>query len=86
MKSLYIGVPFAIYNGCPIQIANGFERPLHTWQKTPLPTWVLYLWPESGRATKRIRIGDLRVIFWYDEQDDLIYVDHIGPRGDIYKQ
>ena len=34
---------------------------------------------------RRIRIGSLRVIFWYDGQDDIIYVDHIGPRGDIYK-
>jgi len=35
---------------------------------------------------QRIRIGDLRVIFWYDEQEDIIYIDHIGPRGDIYKK
>lgn len=34
---------------------------------------------------QRIRIGDLRVIFWYDDQEDIIYVDHIGPRGDIYR-
>ncbi len=35
---------------------------------------------------QRIRIGDLRVIFWYNDGDDTIYVDHVGPRGDIYKQ
>ncbi len=35
---------------------------------------------------RRIRVGDLRVIFWYDEQEDTIFVDHIGPRGDIYKK
>lgn len=35
---------------------------------------------------QRIRIGTLRVIFWYDEQKDIIFVDHIGPRGDIYKK
>ena len=34
---------------------------------------------------QRIRIGSLRVIFWYDDQEDIIYVDHIGPRGDVYK-
>ena len=33
----------------------------------------------------RIRIGGLRVIFWYDEREDIIYIDHIGPRGDVYK-
>ncbi len=34
---------------------------------------------------RRIRIGDMRLIFWYDDQNDIAYVDHIGPRGDIYK-
>ncbi|RLC27013.1 MAG: type II toxin-antitoxin system RelE/ParE family toxin [Deltaproteobacteria bacterium] len=33
----------------------------------------------------RIRLGDMRIIFWYDEENDIVYVDHIGPRGDIYK-
>jgi len=52
------------------------------------PAAYLGVVPMAGEWTgyQRIRIGDLRVIFWYDEQDDLIYVDHIGPRGDIYKQ
>lgn len=34
---------------------------------------------------QRIRVGDFRIIFWYDSNEDVIYVDHIGPRGDIYK-
>ncbi len=34
---------------------------------------------------QRIRIGDLRVIFWYVEGEEMVYVDHIGPRGDVYK-
>lgn len=33
----------------------------------------------------RVRVGDLRVIFWYDRESDIVYVDHVGPRGDIYK-
>ena len=33
----------------------------------------------------RIRVGKLRVIFWFDEKEDVVYVDHIGPRGDVYK-
>ena len=33
----------------------------------------------------RIRVGNLRVIFWFDEKEDVVYVDHIGPRGDVYK-
>ena len=33
----------------------------------------------------RIRYGNLRIILWYDENEDIVYIDHIGPRGDIYK-
>lgn len=33
----------------------------------------------------RIRLGDMRIIFWFDEENDIVYVDHIGTRGDIYK-
>jgi mRNA interferase RelE/StbE len=33
----------------------------------------------------RIRVGKVRIIFWFDEKDDVVYVDHIGPRGDVYK-
>jgi mRNA interferase RelE/StbE len=34
----------------------------------------------------RIRVGQIRIIFWFDEEEDIVYVDHIGSRGDVYKQ
>jgi len=34
----------------------------------------------------RIRIGNFRIIFWFDKSQDTIFVDHIGPRGDIYNK
>ena len=34
---------------------------------------------------QRIRSGKLRIIFWYDSNEDVVYIDHIGPRGDVYK-
>ena len=34
----------------------------------------------------RIRIGQIRVIFWLDDMADIIYVDYIGSRGDVYKR
>lgn len=33
----------------------------------------------------RIRVGNIRIIFWIDEGEHIVYVDHIGPRGDVYK-
>ena len=33
----------------------------------------------------RLRVGNVRVIFWIDKDENIISVDHIGPRGDVYK-
>jgi mRNA-degrading endonuclease RelE of RelBE toxin-antitoxin system len=32
-----------------------------------------------------IRAGKFRIIFWYDQSDDVVYIDHIGPRERVYK-
>jgi len=34
----------------------------------------------------RMRVGDIRIIFWIDQELKTIYIDHIGSRGDIYKK
>ena len=34
---------------------------------------------------RRIRTGKLRIIYWFAEKEDIVYVDHIGPRSDVYK-
>ena len=53
------------------------ERPLgHPGVKRMFGEWAGY---------HRIRVGKLRIIFWFDEKDDIVYVDYIGPRGDVYK-
>jgi mRNA interferase RelE/StbE len=33
----------------------------------------------------RLRAGKFRIVFCFNEKEDIVYVDHIGPRGDIYK-
>ena len=33
----------------------------------------------------RIRLGDLRIILLVDYERHVIFVDRIGPRGDVYK-
>jgi mRNA-degrading endonuclease RelE of RelBE toxin-antitoxin system len=35
---------------------------------------------------KRYRIGNIRVIFYVSNDENTIYVDYIGARGDIYKK
>lgn len=48
----------------------------HSWIKQMFGEWAGY---------HRIRVGKLRIIFWFDTKEDIVYVDHIGPRGDVYK-
>ena len=61
-----------------IDILNQFENDAveHPGVKHMVGDWAGY---------HRIRVGNLRVIFWFDEKADVVYVDHIGPRGDVYK-
>ena len=33
----------------------------------------------------RMRQGNKRILFWIDRENSIVYVDHIGPRGDVYK-
>ena len=33
----------------------------------------------------RIRQGNLRIIYLYHQDEDLVLITHIAPRGDIYK-
>jgi mRNA interferase RelE/StbE len=34
----------------------------------------------------RIRMGDLRIIYSVDEENNVIYIEVIGFRGDVYKK
>lgn len=33
----------------------------------------------------RVRVGNIRIIFLVDKPKNAVYVDHIGPRGEVYK-
>ena len=34
----------------------------------------------------RMRVSDIRIIFWIDNTLMTVYVDHIETRGDVYKK
>lgn len=33
----------------------------------------------------RMRQGNKRILYWVDRENSVVYIDHIGPRGDVYK-
>jgi len=38
-----------------------------------------------GKRTYRIRIGNVRIVFDYLKEDDIIYIKNINFRGKVYK-
>ena len=38
------------------------------------------------KGYRRFRAGNMRIIFWQDNEKGTIYVDYIGARGDVYKK
>jgi mRNA interferase RelE/StbE len=72
-------------NRLPKETKQRIREILKELQDDPLgPSHVKHMVGEWA-GYHRIRAGILRVIFWYDHTEDIVYVDHIGPRGDIYK-
>lgn len=41
--------------------------------------------PLSGRTDYRLRVGKWRVLMDVDDENRAIYINRVGPRGDIYK-
>ncbi len=39
---------------------------------------------QGSKGSYRLRVGDWRILFSYPE-DDIILIEKIGPRGDVYK-
>ena len=69
----------------PEETKNRIKKMLKQLERNPLNYSGIKQMYGEWAGYYRIRLGKLRVIFWYDLKEDVVYVDHIGPRGDIYK-
>lgn len=41
--------------------------------------------PLAGRTDYRLRVGKWRVLMDVDDENLAIYINRVGPRGDVYK-
>ncbi len=64
---------------------NRVKKALEQVGKDPLELPGVIQMAGEWAGYHRIRLGNMRIIFWFDEENDIVYVDHIGTRGDIYK-
>ena len=74
------------YSRASVKAINNMDRPAKQRIKAALEKLpegdVKPLKGSSG--TYRLRVGDWRILFSYPE-DDIILIEKIGPRGQVYK-
>ena len=74
------------YARSAVKVISGMDRPTKQRIKAALeklPDGDVR--PLKGSAgTYRLRVGDWRILFSYPE-DDIILIEKIGPRGQVYK-
>ena len=73
------------YKRLPKEISDRIKKILKKLENKPLDQPGIQQMYGEWIGYHRIRAGKLRIIFWYDQKEDIVYVDHIGPRGDVYK-
>jgi mRNA interferase RelE/StbE len=72
-------------NRLPKKIKDQIKEILKQLEKNPIEQSNVTHMVGKWAGYHRIRAGKFRIIFWYDQSDDVVYIDHIGPRGDVYK-
>ena len=72
-------------NHLPKKTKDPIKEILKELEENPLGQYNVKHMAGEWAGYHRIRAGKLRIIFWFDAREDIVYVDHIGPRGDVYK-
>jgi len=72
-------------NHLPKKTKARIKEILKEFEKDPLGQSHVTHMVGEWAGYQRMRAGRFRIIFWYDHRNDVVYVDHIGPRGDVYK-
>ena len=69
----------------PREIKKRLKNVLQQLEQNPLDLPGVKHMAGEWSGYHRIRKGKYRIIYWFDDKEDIVYVDHIGPRGDVYK-
>ena len=69
----------------PQNLQNRIKDVLRQLRVSPLQISGLKKMAGNWAGYHRLRVGHIRIIVWIDEPTKIIYVDHIGPRGDVYR-
>jgi mRNA interferase RelE/StbE len=69
----------------PQNLQNRIKNTLRQLRTSPLQMPGTKKMAGEWAGYHRLRVGHIRIIFWIDENKRNIYVDEIGPRGDVYR-
>jgi mRNA interferase RelE/StbE len=66
----------------PGEAYNRTRDAIRSLAETPRPAGCRKL---SGREGWRIRVGEFRVVYEIDDQEQIVTITHVGHRRDIYR-
>ena len=72
------------YQKLPPKLTRQINRALESLQHDPLAGPQIKRLRGSFEGSLRYRVGDLRVIYRIDLARRIVWVETIGPRGDVY--
>jgi mRNA interferase RelE/StbE len=70
----------------PVSQKERLKEAIRQLEENPLNLPQIKLMVGEWAGYRRLRVGDWRIIYWVDENNQTVYVDYIGSRGDIYKK
>lgn len=76
---------YRYFRRLPQNLQNRINDVLRQLRASPLQIPGLKKMAGDWAGYHRLRVGHIRIIVWIDEPTKTIYVDHIGPRGDVYR-
>lgn len=74
------------YLKLPTPLQHAVKEAFVSLQRSPLESDSVRAMSGDWAGWYRMRQGNLRIIFWLSDEDKTIYIDHLGPRGDVYKK
>ncbi len=74
------------YKRLPSTLQKAVKLAFHSIETSPTESENISLMSGDWAGWSRMRVGQLRIIFWIDTPNHKVFIDHLGPRGDVYKK
>jgi mRNA interferase RelE/StbE len=73
------------YESLDEKTAKRINKAIEAMSRNPLEGLHIKRLRGTQEGKYRFAVGDLRIVYWVNEEEKTIFIEAIGPRGDIYK-